>query len=84
MSKLYIIEIASALIGVLLLVADCRHMMTDPADAPHWTGMQRSADMEYLSSAQGARMQRADVMQQLNDLSLLAFAGAASSQTTAR
>jgi len=29
-------------------------------------------------------MQRADVMQQLNDLSLLAFAGAASSQTTAR
>lgn len=84
MSKLYIFEIASAIIGVLLIVADCRHMMTDAPDAPQWAAMHRTPDMEYLSSAQGARMQQANVIKQLDVLSLLAFAGAARSKATAQ
>jgi len=84
MSKLYIFEIASVLIGVLLVVADCRHMVTDPPEAPQRVAGQRTADMAYPFTAQGAQMQGADVIRELNDLSLLASAGAARSQTIAR
>jgi hypothetical protein len=57
----------------------------ETCSASRWADLVRTGGLKFLSAIrQGARMQRADVMQQLNDLSLLAFAGAASSQTTAR
>jgi hypothetical protein len=84
MSRLYIFEIASAFIAAVLIAADCRHMLVEPANAPHWAAMQRTPDMEYLSSAQATRIQRADVIGQLNGLSMLVSASAAYSQGIAR
>jgi hypothetical protein len=84
MSRLYIFEIASALIAVLLLVADCRHMLMEPPNAPDWAAMQRTPDITYLSSAQAERIQRADVIDQLNGLSMLVSASAAHPQLIAQ
>jgi hypothetical protein len=82
MPRLYIFEIASALIAVLLLAADYRHMVMEPPNAPYWEVMQRTPYMEYLSSAKALEIQRADVMVQLNGLSLLVSANVA--QVTAQ
>lgn len=64
MSKLYIFEITSALIAVLLLVVDGRHMMVDPPSLPPLASMQRAPVAN----------------EQLNALSMLVFAGAAHSR----
>jgi hypothetical protein len=64
MSKLYVFEIASAFIAVLLLVVDGRHMMADPPNPPLLASMQRAPEAN----------------EQLNALSMLVFAGAAHSR----
>ena len=72
MPKLYLFEIASTLIAVTLLVADCRHMMTDSPSAPQWPPLQTPSAVGYLLASQAAGVERTDVIRQISGLSMLA------------